>query len=312
MAQRPKRTNAIRRLGWSMLRIVVLLIAIAVVLRLGGCMERLFYQPMRASTPLPPEMPGAESVDFASADGTKLHGWFIPARNRAPDAGPAPTIIHVHGNAGNIEHHLYFSEFLPGSGFNLFIFDYRGYGQSEGRPRRREQLIADTHAAVDAVLARDDVDPGRIGVFGHSLGGGIALHVMAERDEIRAAVIMSSFASFRDIAANVVGGREPGAIARALAALLIDDRLRPLDAIARIERPILVIHGEADRTIPVSHGRRLADAAPDAELLLLAGGDHNDLRSTHPEADRAMIAFYRTHLEQPNAVEEPMEEESRP
>jgi dipeptidyl aminopeptidase/acylaminoacyl peptidase len=274
---------------------VAVLIALVAVISATGCMERLFYYPSRGKTVPPPHLVGAESVWFQSADGTRLHGWFIPA------TGPAlveriPTVLHVHGNAANIESHVGFTEYLPAAGINVFIFDYRGYGQSEGSARRRGPLIADSHAALDAVLARSDVNPSRIGLYAQSLGGAIGLNLMAGRPEIRAAVIESSFASWRDMAASAVGGDPPGAIGRLLAGVLIRDDHRPLDAVARIDRPIMLVHGTADTVIPVSHSRRLAEAGPTTELVEIADGDHNTLRWTNPEVEQLTVDFFRKHL----------------
>ena len=288
------------RLQW-LLRpglVAVVAIALVAVMSATGCMERLFYYPVQGRTDPPPHLVGAESVWFRSADGTRLHGWFIPA------GGPAlveriPTILQVHGNAGNIESHVGFTEYLPAAGFNLFIFDYRGYGQSEGRARRRGPLIADSLAALDALLARSDVNPSRIGLYAQSLGGAIGLNVMADRPEIGAAVIESSFASWRDMAASAIGGDPPGAISRFLASVLIGDDHRPVDAVARIDRPILLIHGTDDSVIPISHGRRLAAAGPTTEFVEIAGGDHNTLRWTNPEIEQLTIDFFKKHLAVP-------------
>ena len=262
-------------------------------------MERLFYYPQRGPTPLSQAPPGTEAVDFTSADGTNLHGWFIPARGALTpqQRREHATILHVHGNAGNILSHVYFTEHLPPAGFNVFIFDFRGYGQSEGAARRREDLIADTSAALDALLRRADVDPTRLGLYGQSLGGAIALNVMADRPEVRAAVFESSFASWREVAANSVGGDPPFFAASWLAAVCVPDQSRPIDAIARIDRPMLLLHGDADPLVPVSHGRRLAAAAGDhARLMVLHGGGHNTLRDTNPEIDIATINFFRERL----------------
>ncbi|MHC5023572.1 MAG: alpha/beta hydrolase [Planctomycetota bacterium] len=296
-------TSRRRTIGRVATRWAVILAILVVFLRMGGCMESLFYVPTRGPT-TPPAKYGAEPLWFDSADGTRLHGWFIPAAAVVTDGLPPATILHVHGNAGNIESHVWFTEYLPAAGFNLLVFDYRGYGQSEGRARRRHQLIADTHAALDALLARPDVDPLRIGMYGQSLGGSIGLNVMADRPEIRAAVIESAFDSWRTIAANAIGGSSPGPVSRAVATICIPDGDRPADAIARIDRPLLLLHGTADHIIPIAHSRRLAAAAAGpVELVELPGGDHNTLRSTHLEVDGLVIEFFQDHLTGPAETE---------
>jgi len=280
---------------------LVVLAAIILTLRLTGCMERLFYHPDAAPTPPPPD---AEGVWFDSKDGTRLFGWWVPAHSRASAAdGVADdlpsTILHVHGNAGNIESHFWFSEHLPRAGFNVFIFDFRGYGQSEGSTWSRDRLIDDTEAALDYVLSRSDVDRDRIAMYGHSLGGSIGLNVMTRRREIRTAVIESAFTSWRDEAACALGGDPPGWLARLLAWVFISDRHRPDEAIALIDRPILILHGTADSIVPVSHGRRLADrAGGQVELVEYADGDHNTLQDTHPESRGAMAEFFRRTLQE--------------
>jgi dipeptidyl aminopeptidase/acylaminoacyl peptidase len=296
----PRGAHRRSRLQWALRPGVTaaVVIALVAVVSATGCMERLFYYPLRGRTVPPPHLAGAESVWFRSADGTRLHGWYIAAGGAAP-GDPVPSILHVHGNAGNIESHVGFTEYLPAAGFNLFIFDYRGYGQSEGRARRRGPLIADSEAALDALLARGDIDPSRVGLYAQSLGGAIGLNVMARRPEIRAAVVESSFASWRDMAASAVGGRSPGLVSRFLASILIRDDHRPEDAVARIDRPVLLVHGTDDSIIPVSHSRRLAEAGPTAELVEIPGGDHNTLRWTNPEVEQLTIEFFERHLAPP-------------
>jgi uncharacterized protein len=299
-----RKPSIVRRFLQSIGRCLLLFAAFVCFFWITGCMERMFYHPEPGPTPPPPNI-GAEGVWFTSADGTRLYGWFIPAVGVDPAAAERrPTILHAHGNAGNVLSHAWFTEYLPDAGFNLFIFDYRGYGQSEGSSSRRRKFIEDTDAALDAILARKDVDPQRIGLYGHSLGGAIGINVMADRPEIRAAVLESPFASWRDEAANAVGGDSPGPFYRMLAAILISDSHRPLDAMTRIAndglgRSVLILHGDVDSLIPVSHGRRLAAAGGGgtcATLIELAKGDHNSLRDTHPEIEQHTIDFFRSHL----------------
>jgi hypothetical protein len=291
-----KRRLAMIALRWSI--VVALLLA---VLRLTGCMEHLFYHPDHGKTPVPRNYPGAESVWFTSADGTKLHGWFIPARDERGQVitdRRVPGILHVHGNAGNISSHAWFTEYLPLAGFSVLVFDYRGYGESEGRARTRGPLIEDANAALDALLGRPDVDPERVGMYGQSLGGAIALNVMAARPQIKCAVFESSFSSWQSIAACVLGGDPPNLICRMLASILISDSHRPVDAIAKVQAPVLLVHGTDDRISPVSHSRALKEAGGEnVELVEIPRGDHNTLRDTNPEIEELVIQFFRSHLE---------------
>lgn len=287
-------------------RILIILTIIIGAGWLTGCMERMFYIPTRESTPASMGPPGTKSVWFTSEDGTRLHGWFMPARNRQDSDQPAPTILHVHGNAGSVRSHAWFTEHLPPAGFNVFLFDFRGYGESEGRPTRRRPLIADTHAALDAILERDDVDPDRIGMYAQSLGAAIGVNVMAERDELRAAVLESPFASWREIAADAIGG---GPIARTLAAVLIPDHSRPDEAMKRIDRPILIVHGKDDRIVPIHHGQAMSRAGGEnVELHEFDAGNHNVLRQTHPEVDDLTIDFLRKHLGDNGSRAEPSDD----
>ena len=296
-------SNRSRRF-WRPLRrvlsLILVLTLVGVLLNITGCMESMFFYPERGATPVPAEFKGAEKITFDSADGTELVGWFIPSQLSDTPAERAPTILHVHGNAGNITSHIGFTDYLPAAGFNLMIFDYRGYGESAGSARRRGPLLADTNAAIDNLLTRDDVDAQRIGMYGQSLGGAIGLSVMHDRPELRAAVIESAFSSWRGIAASAVGGSSPGPIARFIAWALIRDHNRPVDAIAAIDRPILIIHGTDDSIIPINHGRDLAAAGPTAELWELPGGDHNSLRWTHPEIEQRVVDFFRQQLQAVN------------
>lgn len=301
--RRPPRRIFDKRRGVRWVVRVGVVAAVAFGFWMSGCMERMFYQPTRGPTPLPvgAGRAGAEAVWFESADGTRLRGWFISAIGRGGTwPAPAPAILHVHGNAGNIESHVWFTEYLPVAGFNVLIFDYRGYGESEGVARRRGPLIEDTEAALDYLLGRGDVDRTRIGMYGQSLGGAIGLNVMAKRPEIRVAVIESAFASWREMAGCAIGGDEPNFACRSLASMLIPDTHRPDAAIAKIDRPMLLLHGSADGIIPISHSRKLAAAnTQHAKLIELNGADHNSLRETHPEIEQVVIDFFRRELETP-------------
>jgi len=141
------------------------------LLLLTGCVQSAFYHPDRVLYDSPARLDlKFEQMTFASKDGTRLVGWFIPARGYADPKRAKGTVVHFHGNAQNMSAHWQFVDWLPQRGFNLFVFDYRGYGASQGSPEPKG-VFEDSVAALDYVRARPDVDPRRLLVLGQSLGG---------------------------------------------------------------------------------------------------------------------------------------------
>ena len=170
---------------------------LAIVILLSGC-TGVFFQPHHIQVRTPDNLGlNYEDVYFESSDGVRLHGWFLPAQ--APAQG---TIFFLHGNAENISTHIGAVYWLPRQHFNVFLFDYRCYGLSEGTPSLPGALD-DVESAFKQLLARKDIDPKRIVIFGQSLGGSLATYFTAttsHRSNIRALVIESTFSSYRDIA----------------------------------------------------------------------------------------------------------------
>ncbi len=190
-----------------------------------------------------------KEVAFESADGARLHGWFLPARGEARG-----TVVHFHGNAQNITAHLAFVAWLPARGLNLFMFDYRGYGRSEGTPTR-EGVFADGVAALRHVSGRDDVDASRLLVLGQSLGGANAVAVLATHrfPGVRGLVVDSAFYTYREIARD----RAPPGAGSAVASL-VDDAHSPGPLIDRLAPlPLVIIHGKRDTVVPYEHALRL-------------------------------------------------------
>lgn len=235
-----------------------------------------------------------ESVSFRTDDDTRLHGWFFPAQ-----IDPVGTVLHLHGNAGNITGHFQHVAWLPAAGWNVLCFDYRGYGQSEGRVTRAG-TINDAHAALDYLLNRPDVNSDRIVAFGQSLGGAIGIVLTAERTEIRGLATDGAFDGYRRIAwwhvihsplLLIVGWWVPW--------LLMGKGHDPVDYVAGIApRPVLIMHGTADRIAPPRMAQHLYAAAADPkELWLIDGAGHYEaMQDRTDQAHPRLLAFFNRCL----------------
>lgn len=229
--------------------------------------DRIVFQPERGPVPPPPAefFPGGTTARFPSADGTRLTAWVLPP---PPAADPAHWVLVLHGNAGNLatpgrpEHNHQFRHL----GLGVLALDYRGYGDSEGTPSE-SGVYADARAAYDYLRDSLQVPPGRIVLYGHSLGSGIAVE-LATRVEAAALIIEGAFTSVPDRAAEVYPWLPVRWIAR--------NRFPSLERISGLRLPVLVIHGRDDSTIPISHGRRLFAAAPEPKAFLEVAGGHDD------------------------------------
>ena len=169
----------------------------------SGCTQT-FFQPHRALVATPDRLGlRYESLRLRAADGVELFAWFLPAQGKA-----RATVLFLHGNAENISTHFPNVAWMPAEGFNVLALDYRGYGASAGSPSL-PGVQRDIDAALAALLARPDVDPRRIVLFGQSLGGALAIHYAARgahRSALRAVVADSAFADYRLIVSEKMAG----------------------------------------------------------------------------------------------------------
>ena len=205
-----------------------------------------------------------EDVHFSSADGTPLHGWYVP-HEQARGA-----VLFCHGNAGNITHRAEILRRLHDvSRVTVFIFDYRGYGRSKGRPKEAG-VLADARAARDWLSRREGAEPGRLILMGESIGGAVAVDLAAEKGA-RGLILESTFTSLRDVAAYHL----PWLPVRHL----MRTRLDSLAKIKDYHGPLLQSHGDSDTIVPYLFGERLFEAANEPkQFITFRGGDHNDLR----------------------------------
>ncbi len=257
--EKPK--HVMVRVFWSVVRIVVLsYIGLAAVLT--GCQSHFVYFPLEDLDGSPDDFKLAyEDVYLETEDGLKLHSWFVPAKNASA------TVLICHGNAGNISHRLSLLKTFNRMGLNSLIFDYRGYGQSEGKPSE-EGTYLDAKAAWTYLTEQRSIAPEQIVLFGRSLGGAVAAHQAAETSP-GALIVDSTFTSLPDIAADtypfILGAR-----------LLCRYDYATADYVRKIECPLLVMHSPDDKTISFSHGRAVFEAASEPKQFMQINGLHNE------------------------------------
>lgn len=235
---------------------------------LAACVSSPFYYPDHVLYSTPADVGlRFERVVFVSGDGTQLTGWFIPASGYDNPRNAKATVIQFHGNAQNMSAHWQFVSWLPRRGFNVFVFDYRGYGASRGSPTPAG-VFEDSNAALSYVRSRKNVDPERLVVLGQSLGGTNAIAVVGSgnRAGVRAIAIEATFYSYSAIANDKIPG----------AGLLVDDRYSAANYIDKLSPiPLLLLHGSSDSVIPHSHTVRLFDKALEPkEMITVHGGEH--------------------------------------
>ena len=201
-----------------------------------------------------------DEVNFKASDGVKLAGWFIPASDARG------VVLFCHGNAGNISHRLETLHILNRLGLSTFIFDYRGYGRSEGLPSEKGTYL-DAQGAWNYLLKERKLSRDEVIIFGRSLGAAIASH-LAKSTHPKALIIESGFTSVRDMAAQLY----PYLPVRYLSRFNYDTRA----SINVIRSPLLIIHSRNDEIVPFSHGRKLFQAASGPKEFLEIKGGHND------------------------------------
>lgn len=228
-------------------------------------LNAVLYFPSRtiAATPADAGM-AYEDVELETGDGQRLHGWWI--ERRAPPRGH---VLLCHGNAGNVGDRVAHAALLTAAGFDVLLFDPRGYGASTGRPGEAG-TYRDARAARGWLVSRPAVDSARVLYLGESLGGAVALE-LALAHPPAGLVLLSAFTSVRDMARLHY---------RAIPRALVPDAYPSLRRIAGLRAPLLVLHGEDDMIVPVEHARALFDAAPAPKRLrVVRGVGHNDIVS---------------------------------
>ena len=256
----------------------LLIVAVVVYLLMFACLalfeNRLLYHGAKFTADnWKPDQQGFTEAEFEAADGTKLVGWYLPFQGEGDGTDDATnsmrprTILHCHGNAENIAQvgavtSKQFSRVLQA---NVFSFDYRGFGKSEGSPHEAG-LQQDADAALAWICERDKVKPADVIIVGHSVGGGVACY-LAQKHGCKALILQRTFSSLPDAAASKYWMFP--------VRLVMQNQMNSVEAIKHCDVPLFQSHGSADTLIPIDLGRKLFDSSPSASKKFLEVPDMN-------------------------------------
>jgi uncharacterized protein len=227
-----------------------------------------------------------EEVWAPVANGERVHGWFLRAERQPAIA----TVLYCHGNGGNLANHAWVVRELSKLGFDAMVFDYRGYGRSDGRLTDEWGLYADTDAVYDHLVRERGVKANKLALYGQSLGTTVAIDV-ASRRPCAALIVESGLSSASDMGAVSFPWLPRGLH------FLARNRFESMRKISGVKCPVLVTHGTDDPVIPVDQGRKLYDSARDPKrLVIVEGGDHFLFGSAGEKFVGGMVDFIRASV----------------
>lgn len=206
------------------------------------------------------------SVPSEGSSKEKIHGWWIPSASGSDQ----PVIIHFHGNSSNIGANLGYVQMFHQMGFSVLLIDYRGFGQSSPRFPSEKIVYADTEVAWNYLINQQKVNPQQVVIFGHSLGGAIAIELATRHPEISGVIVESSFTSMIDMVDY------QGKYWMFPVNWLLQQRFASIEKVNQLKMPILFTHGTADTVVPHQMSQALYAAAIEPkQLLIVEDGDHN-------------------------------------
>jgi len=279
--------SVVKLKGLFMVGIWIIIIIIGAYIIFIGCLfifqSHYVYYPERILSANPGSIGlDYESVSFETSDGVKLSGWFVPSESARG------VILFCHGNAGNISHRLESIQIFHQLRLDTFIFDYRGFGQSEGKPTE-QGTYKDAEAAWRYLIEERQVNPNEVIVFGRSLGGAVASW-LAESHTPGALILESTFTSLHDIAATLY----PYLPVR----LLLRFEYNTAEHLGRVNCPVLIVHSRDDEIMPFSHGWRLFEMAKEPKKFLEITGAHNEGFITSGKCyEQGLNAFISEYIE---------------
>ncbi|WP_210643021.1 alpha/beta hydrolase [Pseudomonas sp. Tri1] len=248
---------------------------LCLLLALSGCSSLLFYP--EHGLPFTPQRAKLEyrDVTLTTADGLKLHGWWLPVKQGVAVKG---TVLHLHGNGGNLAWHLGGSWWLPEQGYQVLMIDYRGYGLSEGEPSL-PAIYQDIDAAFKWLDQSPEVQGKPLVLLGQSLGGALAVHYLVEhpqrQQQLKALVLDGVPASYRDVGRFALSTSWLTWAFQVPLSWLVPDGDSAIASVAQLTGvPKLIYHSLDDPIVPLSNGIRLYQAAPPPRVLQLTRGGH--------------------------------------
>jgi fermentation-respiration switch protein FrsA (DUF1100 family) len=240
----------------------IIFIAIILIFLLGYFRyfeHRSLYFPTKEIETLPNNIDlSYEDVYLKTDDGMRLNAWLVPAKHSRY------TVLFCHGNGGNISHRIEKIEILNRLGLDVFIFDYRGYGRSSGRPSENG-LHKDVRAVYNYLVSERKVSPDSIILYGESLGGAVAID-LARTESVKALITEATFSSTKDVSRTIYPF---------LPTFLISSRFDSARKIKDVNIPKLIIHSKNDEIIPFGQSIKLFEVSPEPKKHLVLIGSHN-------------------------------------
>jgi len=260
--------SAVKPIALSVSQLIPLL---SVLLATSGC-NNLFFVPDSHYYSMPYDWHKPyEFYPTQADDGTILHHWFFPVENAKG------TVFVVHGNAQNISAHAASSAWISNHGYNVFLFEYRGFGQSGGKPDLKATM-RDIEIAFNTISQRKEVRGRPIFLLGQSLGASISIYPVATstmKNRLCALILEAPFSDYRNIAREKLAGSILTWPFQYPLSLLIDNTYNPLRFIDRLKPlPILIIHSKDDRIVPIHHGLLLYKKAEPPKAFWEVQGPH--------------------------------------
>jgi hypothetical protein len=262
------------------------LLAVCGLLVLTACTS-LIFQPTRIRYSEPARRGiTVENLYIDSSDGVVLHGWRLPA------VGPVRgSVVFLHGNAENISSHIGGVYWLAGYGYEVFLFDYRGYGRSTGTPQI-DGVMHDAQRMITYARGHASSADHSVTVLGQSMGGSVAIYALAalpDRSGINGLITISAFSDYHLITRDALASHWLTRLLRWPLSFTVSNRYRPLDAIGKLSPvPVFVLYSEADEIVSTEHAQQLFESACPPRFLEALEGTHNRVLALRENRERLL------------------------